>query len=126
MARIAVDPPEGPKPAGPYSISVRIDSLVAVAGRCGYAADGSLPVDLSEEIRLGMEHLGSGLRASGADFADVISIQVYLTEETQLATMNTVVAEFFDPPYPARTTVYVRLRGAVRFEISALAVVGAK
>jgi 2-iminobutanoate/2-iminopropanoate deaminase len=41
------------------------------------------------------------------DFADVVSVQVYLTDIKQFDAMNSVYAAAFKVPYPARTTVGV-------------------
>jgi 2-iminobutanoate/2-iminopropanoate deaminase len=121
MARIAGNAVPVATPAGPYSAGVRIGSLVAVAGQCGYLSDGSLAGGLEEQTRTAMQNVEAALRANGASMSDVLSVQVFLTEEEQFARMNAVYAEFFAAPYPARTTIYVRLRGDVLVEVSAIA-----
>jgi 2-iminobutanoate/2-iminopropanoate deaminase len=121
MARIAGNAAPVAPPQGPYSASVRIGSLVAVAGQCGYLSDGSLVDGLEEQTRMSMRNVEAALRASGASMSDVLSVQVFLTDEEHFARMNAVYAEFFTAPYPARTTVYVGLRGDVLVEVSAIA-----
>ncbi|MBV8877908.1 MAG: RidA family protein, partial [Gammaproteobacteria bacterium] len=51
--------------------------------------------------------LGTLLGAAGKSLADVARTNVYLTDMKDFARMNAVYARYFEPPYPARTTVAV-------------------
>jgi reactive intermediate/imine deaminase len=110
-------------PAGPYSPSVRIGSIVACAGQTGRHPDGHLDPDTTGQTRQTLENVRRALAASGVGMEDVIKVQVYLTDTDQFEEMNQVYAEYFSAPYPARTTVYVGLRDAYTVEIDALAVI---
>jgi 2-iminobutanoate/2-iminopropanoate deaminase len=125
MTRIAGSPASGAPAGGPYSPSVRIGAMVAVAGQCGYRPDRSLVEGLAAQTRVALENLRDALAASGGTLDDVLSVDVFLTDQDDFAGMNAVYAEFFDKPYPARTTTYVGLRPGVLVEISALAVLPA-
>lgn len=113
-----------PAPIGPYSQSVRIGVLVASAGQ---GADdprtGKLVgLDIETQTRQCLHNVSAVLRASGCTLSDVIRIGVFLVDQSDFGGMNRVYKEFFDEPYPARTTVYVGLPGDLRIEIDALAV----
>lgn len=123
MSRIPGSSPAVPPPAGPYSQSARIGSLVASSGQAGFLVDGSLPDDVAEQTRLALTHVREALAASGAGLDQVLHMRIYLTDPSQFPTMNEVYTEFFDAPYPARTTVYVTLPPGMFVEIDALAVV---
>lgn len=125
MTRTAGKAENVPPPAGPYSPSVRIvgGSIVAAAGQCGFLPDRTLADGLEEQTRVTLQNLKSALAASGASMDDVLSVEVYLTDVDDFAAMNAVYAEHFSEPYPARTTVYVGLRGGALVEINALAVI---
>jgi 2-iminobutanoate/2-iminopropanoate deaminase len=125
MTRIAGNPTSAAPSGGPYSPSVRIGAMVAVAGQCGYRPDRSLVEGLEAQTRLALENLRDALAASGGTLDDVLSVDVFLTDQDHFAGMNAVYADFFAEPYPARTTTYVGLRSGVLVEISALAVLGA-
>jgi len=122
MARIAGVVQDGPNPGGPYSASVRIGSMVAAAGQCGYLPDRSLVEGVTAQTRLAMQNLRDALQASGAGLDDVISVDAFLTATDDFAEFNAVYAEFFTEPYPARTTIYCGLRPGVLVEVNALAV----
>lgn len=113
----------GPPPGGAYSHSVRRGNFVAIAGQCGYLSDRTLVEGLEEQTRLAMKNFQFALEGAGGSMSDVITVNVFLTDSDHFDRMNGVYAEFFETPYPARTTVFVGLRPGVLFEINALAVI---
>jgi 2-iminobutanoate/2-iminopropanoate deaminase len=123
MTRTAGRSELAPAPAGPYSPSARIGSLVAGAGQVGLTAEGALAEGVGPQTRQALSNLLASLGASGATSDDVISVRVFLTDTGQFDEMNAVYREFFTEPYPARTTVYVGLPDGLLVEIDALAVV---
>jgi 2-iminobutanoate/2-iminopropanoate deaminase len=122
MTRIASRAVDAPPPAGPYSSCVRIGDIVAAAGQAGFDATGALVDGIAAQTRQTLRNLLANLESGGATSNDVISVRVFLTDPSQFAVMNEAYAEFFDDPYPARTTVYVTLPPGMLVEIDALAV----
>jgi len=62
------------------------------------------------------------LKAAGKTFADVVKVNVYLTDMKDFPEMNAVYGRHFEVPYPARTTVAVAalpLGAAVEIELMA-------
>ncbi|HUW86967.1 MAG TPA: RidA family protein [Candidatus Paceibacterota bacterium] len=112
----------GPPPGGAYSHSIRKGNFVAIAGQCGYLSDRTLVEGLEEQTRLAIKNLQFALEGAGGTLGDVITVNVFLTDSDHFDRMNRVYAEFFETPYPARTTVFVGLRPGVLFEINALAI----
>jgi reactive intermediate/imine deaminase len=113
-----------PAPVGPYSQSIRIGNLVAVAGQVGVDARTGQAVsdDIAAQTAQTFRNISACLAAAGATLDDVIRVDVYLTNIADFAAMNAVYAEQFAPPYPARTTVYVGLPAGLKVEITTLAV----
>lgn len=112
---------DAPAPAGPYSQSVRVGGLVACAGQAGITPDGVLVEGVAAQTRQALSNIAASLAAVGASQADVAHVRVYLTDPEQFAEMNEVYTEFFAPPYPARTTVYVGLPAGMLVEVDAIA-----
>lgn len=113
-----------PPPAGPYSQAVRRGPVLALAGQGGFdPATGELAgPDFAAEARRAFANLARVLEAAGAGVENVIRLGVFLTDPADFPAMNEAVREFFAEPFPARTTVYVTLPGAMRIEVDALAV----
>jgi 2-iminobutanoate/2-iminopropanoate deaminase len=96
--------------------------LVATAGQIAFDANGDLvPGGIAEQTRQVLENLGRCLAAAGCGFGDVIKVTAFLTDLTNFAAYNEVYAEFFQAPYPARTTVQAGLAPGLLVEIEALA-----
>jgi 2-iminobutanoate/2-iminopropanoate deaminase len=125
MSRTEGRTAEAPAPAGPYSQSVRIGSIVAAAGQGGAdPTTGELVgPGVSEQSRQALANVAAVLAASGASLDDVIRVGVFLTDTDDFAAMNDVYRSVFSEPYPARTTVYVGLPDGMKVEVDAIAVV---
>ena len=113
---------DAPPQAGPYSQSVRIGSIVSCAGQAGFTQAGELVDGVAGQTRQALENIRATLAAVDATMGQVAHVRVYLIHPRQFDEMNTVYEEFFDAPYPARTTVYVTLPDGLLVEIDALAV----
>lgn len=113
-----------PSPVGPYSQSVRIGDVIAVAGQVGFdpATGAVVSDDVAEQTRQTFVNIATVLATQGATLDNVIRAEVYLTDLSHFEAMNAVYAEHFDKPYPARTTLYVGLPKSVLVEITVLAV----
>ena len=122
MSRIAKVTADAPAPAGPYSQSVRIGTIVASAGQGGITPNGDIVSGVTGQTTQALQNIAAALKASGAGLDDVISVRVFLSRRSDFVDMNKAYASFFSEPYPARTTVYVGLPDGLLVEIDALAV----
>ena len=115
---------QAPPPAGPYSQAARRGPVLALAGQGGFdPVTGELAgPDFAAEARRAFANLARVLEAAGAGAENVIRLGVFLTDPADFPAMNDALREFFAEPFPARTTVYVTLPGAMRIEVDALAV----
>lgn len=70
------------------------------------------------QIRQVFENLRAVVTAAGATFDGVVKVNVYLTDLAHSALLNSVMAEYFQKPYPARGTVGVAaLAGGALVEV---------
>ncbi|MBV9316828.1 MAG: hypothetical protein JOZ34_05135 [Gammaproteobacteria bacterium] len=109
MPREAVSSEALPPPVGPFSPGVRVGELLLLSGqvaldpKTGKLIDG----DVAAQTAQVLENLRTLLGAAGKSLADVARTNVYLTDMKDFARMNASYARYFEPPYPARTTVAV-------------------
>lgn len=114
--------PPGSKPGGNYSPGILFGDTLYMSGQAGEDASGKIPGDFDAEMRQTLENINDVLKAAGMSRADVVSVQVYLTDGGLFPRMNAVYTGFFTPPRPTRTTVVVaRLVGDVHVEITVTA-----
>ncbi|MDZ4701320.1 MAG: Rid family detoxifying hydrolase [Rhodothermales bacterium] len=108
MPRHAVTSPNAAT-VGPYSHAVWAGELLYLSGQTPIdPATGKLSAgDLGDQTRQCFVNLFDVLTAAGLTPADVIKVNVYLTDMADFAAMNAVYAGQFEQPYPARTTVAV-------------------
>jgi len=112
------------KPVGPFSPAVRDGNRVYTSGQVGQdpatgkLVDGGVVAQTEQIFR----NLATILSAANKSLADVVKVNVYLTDIRDFAAMNEVYAKHFVAPYPARTTLGVAALplGAV-VEIEAIA-----
>jgi len=115
--------PEGlAKPKPPYSPVVVTGETVYTAGQVAYDADGTLVGGgIAEQTRQVLDNVRTCLEAAGCTMDDVVKVTAFLVDLSEVAAYNEVYREFFDEPYPARSTVQAGLAPGVLVEIEAVA-----
>lgn len=122
MFEAIVDPLVRRSPS-PYSPALRAGNILFVSGQTGWRDDGGLG-SVEEQTRLILQRIEALLDGAGASRSHIVRTTVYLTDLDTFIGLNRVFSEFFDEPYPARTTVGANLIG-VDIEIDAIAVLDA-
>lgn len=114
--------PKGAEPSASWSHGLLVDDTLYVSGMGGEDAAGKIPATFEAEVKQSLDNIDAVLRAADMTFADVVSVQVYLTDGALFDRMNTVYKATFKDPKPTRTTVVVaKLVGAGHIEITATA-----
>jgi 2-iminobutanoate/2-iminopropanoate deaminase len=57
--------------------------------------------------------------------ADVVKVNVYLTDLNNFAKLNEIYPRYFPEPFPVRTTVGAQLAAGILIEVDCIAVKGA-
>jgi 2-iminobutanoate/2-iminopropanoate deaminase len=122
MARDAVQPEGLAVPKPPYSPVVVSGESVYTAGQIANDAGGNLvPGGIREQTRQALQNVRTCLEAVGCSMDDVVKVNAYLVDLGDFAGYNEVYVEFFEAPYPARTSVQAGLPAGVLVEIEAIA-----
>lgn len=124
MTRTIIHAEQAPAAVGPYSHAVRHGDLLFLSGQAPFDLATGKVVDggIEAQTRQVFTNLNAVLTAAGSSFADVIKMNVYLTDLADFPTVNTIYAEHFTEPYPARTTIAAAglpLGAAVEIELTA-------
>jgi len=117
---------KAPKAIGPYSAGIRIGNMVYTAGQLGIIPDTGEIISggIEAETRQALQNIGAILVAAGTSLSNVVKTTIYLRDIADFTWMNNIYAEFFNTPYPARSTIQVAALpkgGAV--EIDAVAII---
>lgn len=116
---------KAPQAIGPYSQAIEANGFIFASGQIAIdPATGELMSGtVEEQTRLVLANLKAVLEAGGSSLDHVVKCSVFLQDMDDFSKMNTVYAEFFDSPYPARAAVQVaRLPKDVKVEIEAIAI----
>ena len=114
--------PPGAKPGGNYSPGIIVADTLYISGQAGEDANGKIAADFDAEVKQALTSIEAVLKAGGMSPADVVSVQVYLTDGALFPRMNAVYTGFFKEPRPTRTTVVVaKLVGPGHIEITVTA-----
>ena len=71
--------------------------------------DGTIetgPIDV--QARLTLENLRRAVEAAGGKMGDVAQVLIYMADERDMPVIDAVYREFFNAPYPNRSSVAVR------------------
>lgn len=107
-----------PNALGPYSSSV-VDpgGLVFLAGKVGRERES-----FASEVHSAIDNVEAELAQHGLTLADLLSVNVFVTDIERYGDVNAIYAERFVAPYPARTFVGVAaLPGGAAIEIQGIA-----
>src|SRR5690606_11570388 len=125
MPRQPVRTADAPAAIGPYSQATRCGNTVFLSGQIPLdPATGELVAgDLAAQARRSFDNLRAVCQAAGGSLEDVARVGLYLTDLSQFAVVNAVMAEYFSEPYPARSTIEVSaLPKGAQFEVDAVMV----
>ncbi len=122
MKQIATN--NAPAAIGPYSQAIQAGNFVFVSGQLpvdpatGEFAQGGIK-ELTRQSLTNIQHI---LKEAELTMADVVKTTVFLADMADFTDMNSVYAEFFQAPYPARSAVAIKtLPKNARVEIECIA-----
>lgn len=125
MSRQIIHTDKAPAAIGPYSQAVRAGDTVYLSGQIPLDPSTGLLVegDIAAQARRSFDNLKAVCEAAGGSLSDVVRLGLYLTDLGNFAAVNAVMGEFFQAPYPARSTVEVSgLPRGAGFEVDAVMV----
>lgn len=93
----------------PLSGAVEVGDLVFVSGQIHADQDWKVIGDTIEErLNITLKRIEGILQEAGLDLSDVIRVHLYLTDLSELSSLNTAYTKYFSHPMPARTAVGVQ------------------
>ncbi|MCR6662981.1 MAG: RidA family protein [Luteimonas sp.] len=125
MPRTPIQTDRAPAAIGPYSQATRAGNTVYFSGQIPLdpATGDVVAGGIDAQARRAFDNLKAVAEAAGGSMGDIVRVGLYLTDLSQFGAVNTVMAEYFDAPYPARSTIEVSaLPKGVAFEVDAVMV----
>jgi reactive intermediate/imine deaminase len=125
MTRNIIATDQAPAAIGPYSQAVRAGNTVYFSGQIPLdPATGALVEgDISTQTRRVFDNLVAVAQAAGGSLAQIVRVGIYVTDLANFAAVNAVMGEYFQQPYPARSTIEVSgLPKGAQVEVDAIMV----
>lgn len=109
MSKQAIHSDAAPAAIGTYSQAIKADKLVFLSGQIPLdpATMEFVDGDFEARARQVFDNLKAVAAAAGGDLNQVVKLTVFLTDLANFATVNGVMEDYFDKPFPARAAVGV-------------------
>ena len=109
MNKIAIHSDSAPGAIGSYSQAIQSGNFVFLSGQIPLdpATMEIVSGDFEARARRVFENLKAVAEAAGGTLDQIVKLTVYLTDLDNFATVNSVMAEYFDEPFPARAALGV-------------------
>ena len=123
MSKVIISTDQAPAAVGTYSQATRQGNLVFLSGQ--------IPLDpatmelvnnsIEDEIHQVFRNLKALCTAAGGQLDDILKLNVFLTDMDDFPSLNTIMAEYFNQPFPARAAIAVSgLPKGARVEMDAI------
>ncbi len=104
-----ISTPHAPQAIGTYSQAVKVGATVYLSGQIGLdPASMQMVEGIENQIHRVFQNLKAVTEAAGGSMADVVKLNVFLTDLANFAKVNEIMAQYFTQPYPARAAVGVK------------------
>lgn len=109
VQKTIVSTAKAPAAIGTYSQAVRVGDTVYMSGQIGLDPQSMALVEgIDGQIVRVFENLKAVAEAAGGSLADVVKLNVFLTDLAHFAKVNETMARYFSEPYPARAAIGVK------------------
>ena len=108
MAKTIISTANAPAAIGTYSQAVKVGDTVYLSGQIGLDPASMLMVEgIDAQITRVFENLKAVVEAAGGSLADIVKLNVFLTDLGNFSKVNEAMARYFSEPFPARAAVGV-------------------
>lgn len=100
---------QAPQAIGTYSQAVRVGDTVYLSGQIALIPETMELREgaIAERIHQVFQNLTAVCEAAGGSLQDIVKLNIFLTDLSHFATVNEIMAQYFQQPYPARAAVGV-------------------
>ena len=121
--RAVIATQSAPQAIGPYSQGIKVGNAVWISGQIPLdpASMEMVTGDIGAEAEQVFRNLKAVAAAAGGSLDDAVKINISLTDLGDFEAVNTIMANHFNEPYPARACVQVAaLPKGARIEVEAI------
>ena len=107
MSKSIIHTDAAPAAIGTYSQAVKAGTTVYLSGQIPLvpATMALVSDDFAEQTKQVFENIKAVCAAAGGNMQDLVKVNIYLTDLSNFATVNEIMATYFTQPYPARAAI---------------------
>jgi reactive intermediate/imine deaminase len=100
---------QAPSAIGTYSQAVKVNNTVYISGQIPLVPDtmeviaGGFP-EQAEQV---FKNLSAICEAAGGSINDMVKVNIFMTDLSNFAIVNEIMAKYFQQPYPARAALQI-------------------
>jgi len=100
---------QAPQAIGTYSQAVKVDNTVYLSGQIPLIPESMAMIGggIEQQVKQVFKNLSAVTEASGGSLADIVKLNIFLTDLENFPLVNQIMSEYFQQPYPARAVVGV-------------------
>ena len=120
MAKSIIQTDKAPKAIGTYSQAVKTGTTVYLSGQIPLVPETMevISEDFAAQAKQVFENLSAVCEAAGGSINDMVKVNIFLTDLGNFATVNEIMAQYYEQPYPARAAIEISaLPKGVQIEI---------
>jgi reactive intermediate/imine deaminase len=101
---------KAPAAIGTYSQAVKTNNTVYLSGQIPLVPETMTMIedDFAAQTHQVFKNLSAVCEAADGSLGHIVKLNLYLTDLSNFATVNEIMAEYFEKPYPARAAVGVK------------------
>ena len=114
---------QAPSAIGTYSQAVKVNNTVYLSGQIPLIPETMEVIegDFSSQTEQVFKNLSAVCEAAGGNINDMVKVNIFMTDLSNFATVNEIMAKYFTEPYPARAAIQIsRLPKDVEIEMDGI------
>lgn len=112
MQKTIISTNKAPEAIGTYSqaVAVTAGSTVYLSGQIPLVPETMEMIegDISAQIHQVFKNLNAVCTASNGNLNNIVKLNIFLTDLSHFPTVNEIMAQYFNTPYPARAAVGIK------------------
>ncbi len=107
--RAVIETAKAPQAIGTYSQAIKVGETVYLSGQIPLVPETMEMVggSFADEAHQVFKNLQAVCDAAGGSLQDIVKLNIFLTDLSNFATLNEIMATYFEQPYPARAAIGV-------------------
>ena len=105
--RATINTENAPAAIGTYSQAVKVNNTVYLSGQIPLIPETMTLIKggIDAQIEQVFKNLSAVCEKAGGSLQDIVKLNIYLTDLGNFATVNEIMARYFEQPYPARAAI---------------------